>query len=525
MSDYAEVRRNIVRNTVSNYVRTCVGMAVGLVSFRLIYQSLDREEFGFWALLWSVFGYGVLLDFGFGFAAQKRVAELSVKRDWAELSRVLSTIIFFYLGVAVLIGLTVLLGSRHIVGWFGVSPENTESFRSLLVVFFIGIGLAFPMGVFPEILRGQQRIRLANYITTGFLLLRLALLFAAVHFGWSFMAIMLIALGTSLMPDFVAMPLALRHMPEVRIRPALFSRSAIGQTASFSIFAYITTATNVVLGKSDQLVLGATLGVTAIALYQAGAKVAEVFREFTKQLQDTISPAAAHLHASADHEALRDLLVRSTRWAVLIATPLYLLCAFHLEDLLKLLTGDRHIAHEVWLTGQVLLLWYFAAIPTHSVFQRIYMMTGHERKLVRFGLIEAALNVGLSIALVLISRSVVGVAVGSLVPTLVMGWCVLWPWLARDAQMTRWQLFQRTVLPAWLACVPVLAVLMALQWMPSLRFENAWATVFTQGPVVAVFAYALLFRFAATPEERAMLTRRLPFLKPAPAPATAHETA
>ena len=526
MSTYAEVRRNILRNTVSNYVRTITALAVGLVSFRLIYQSLNKEEFGFWSLLWSVFGYGVLLDFGFGFAAQKRVAELSVKREWAALSRVLSTIIFFYFGVAAVLGGGVMLASQHIIGWFGVSPENTESFRSLLVVFFIGIGLAFPMGVFPEILRGQQRIRLANYITTGFLLLRLVLLFTAVHLGWGIMPVMLIALGTSLLPDFVAMPLALRQMPEVRIRPALFTRSAIGETASFSIFAYITTATNVVLAKSDQLVLGATLGVAAVALYQAGAKVAEIFREFTKQLQDTISPAAAHLHASADHEALRDLLVRSTRWAVLIATPLYLLCAFHLEDLLKLLTGDRHIAHEVWLTGQVLLLWYFAAIPTHSVFQRIYMMTGHERKLVRFGLVEAALNVGLSLVLVLTFRSVVGVAVGSLVPTLVMGWGVLWPWLARDAGMTRWQLFHCTVLPTWLACLPVLALLVALQWTPSLRFTDTWATLFTQGPVVALLAYTLLLRFTVTPGERAALARRLPFLKPAVStPATAHETA
>ena len=39
------------------------------------------------------------------------------------------------------------------------------------------------------------------------------------------------------------------------------------------------------------------------------AKVAEVFAQFTKQLQDTLSPAAAHLHASGDHDSLRDLLL------------------------------------------------------------------------------------------------------------------------------------------------------------------------------------------------------------------------
>lgn len=509
MSTYAEVKRNIVRNTISNYVRTFVGMAVGLITFRLIYQTLTREEFGFWALLWSVFGYGILLDFGFGFAAQKQVAEMSVKQDWAGLSRMLSTTLVFYSGIATALGIAVLLGSHTIVGWFRVSPENTESFRQLLVVFFIGIGLAFPMGIFPEILRGQQRIRLANYITTTMMLLRLALTWAAIHFGWGFMALMLIALGMSLLPDFIAMPLAMRRMPEVRLNPRLFSRTCIKQTASFSVFAYLTTATNLVLMKSDQLVLGTTLGVAAVAIYQAGAKVSEIFRDFTKQMQDTISPAAAHLNASGDHHALRDLLVRSTRGAMFIATPLYLLSAFYLPELLNLMTGDAHLPVEVFWVGHALLLWYYASIPTHSVFQRIYMMTGHERKLTRFGLIEAVMNITLSVTLVLLFKNVVCVAIGSLLPTLYIGWVHLWPWLARDAQMTRWQLFKHTVLPAWMACAPVLVILFVMHWSPSLRFENAWATLFTHGPAIGLLAMVLIVRFALTAGEREALMRRL----------------
>lgn len=508
MSNYADVKRNIVRNTISNYVRTFVGMVVGLITFRLIYQTLTREEFGFWALLWSVFGYGILLDFGFGFAAQKQVAEMSAKKEWAGLSRVLSTTLVFYAGIAAVLGLTVLLGSHTIVGWFGVSAANTESFRYLLVVFFIGIGLAFPMGIFPEILRGQQRIRLANYITTSVLLLRLVLIWISIHYGWGFMSLMLIALGMSLLPDFIAMPLAMRTMPEVRLSPFLFSRQCIQQTASFSVFAYLTTATNMILMKSDQLVLGTTLGVSAVALYQAGGKVAEIFRDFTKQMQDTISPAAAHLNASGDHSALRDLLVRSTHGAMLIATPLYLLSAFYLPELLALMTGDAHLPVEVVWVGHALLLWYYASIPTHSVVQRIYMMTGHERKLTRFGMIEAAMNLTLSVTLVLVFRNVVCVAIGSLLPTLYIGWVHLWPWLARDSEMTRWQLFQRTVLPAWLACAPVLVLLAILRWTPALRFENAWATILTHGPAAGLFAILLIFRFALTEGQRAAVMRR-----------------
>jgi len=93
---HAALKRSIIGNAMSNYLRTIVALTVGLITFRLLYQSMDKTEFGFWSLLWSVFGFGSMMDFGFGFAAQKRVAELSVHGQWQDLGKVLSSILGFY---------------------------------------------------------------------------------------------------------------------------------------------------------------------------------------------------------------------------------------------------------------------------------------------------------------------------------------------------------------------------------------------------------------------------------------------
>ncbi len=522
MSSYQEVKRNIWSNSISNYVRTVLGMVVGLLTFRMMYRQMPPEEFGFWSLLWSVFGYGILLDFGFGFAAQKRVAELSVKQDWGELSRVLSTILFFYFGVAAAIVLVVLVGSKQIVGMFGVSPVNQDAFRKVLVLFFMGIGLAFPMGIFPEILRGQQRIRLANNLISAALVLRLVTLWFALKYQWGFFAVMAIALFFALAPDFLAALLALKRMPEVKLRPGLFSRAMIGDTMKFSVFAYISTATNLVLGKTDQLVLGLALTVAAVALYQAGAKVAEVFAQFTKQIQDTLSPAAAHLHATGDKAALRDLLMNSTRWSVLIATPLYLLCAFYLDELLQLLTGDRVIAVETWRVGHILLFWYYTTILTHSVSKRIFMMTGHEKQLMWLGLGEALANLVVSVALVFWMKSVVAVAIGSLIPTLYFGWVHLWPWVARDVEISGWVLFKRTVLPSWLGAIPMLAVLTGLWFVKLAPGGDARVAMFIEGTIAGLVGLYGLWRFGLAENERASLSAKIGGkLRRKPAPAAA----
>lgn len=511
--NYADIKRNIWSNTVSNYIRTIIGMTVGLLTFRLLYQGLNREQFGFWSLLWSVFGYGTLLDFGLGFAAQKRVAELSVNQEWDKLSRVLSTILYFYMGVAVLIAATVLVGSPWIIEWFGVSPGNTSEFRRVLVVFFVGIGLAFPMGIFQEILRGQQRIRLANNLISAAMILRLGFIIAAFSFHWSFMTVMLIALFFALAPDFLAGYLALKRLPAVRLHPRLFSVGMVRETMQFSLFAYLSTATNNVLGKTDQLVLGATLSVGSVAVYQAGSRIAEVFSQFTKQVQDTLSPAAAHLHATGDQAALRDLLLNSLRWSVLLATPLYLLCAFYLGELLQLLTGEIRVERETFLVGQVLLAWFYTTILTHSVSKRIFMMCGHERRLMWLGLVEAAANLALSVLLILIFRSVTAVAVGSLIPTLCLGWGWLWPWMAREAGITPWRLFKCTIAPSLGACLPMLAVLVLLRSVVLAPGNSVLGAMFVESTLAGLVGLAGLWRFALSPAERFRLLRLLPYFR------------
>ena len=505
---HAELKRHMVRNTLSNYVRTTVAMMVGLVTFRLLYQHFDKEEFGFWSLLWSVFGYGVLLDFGFGFAAQKRVAELSVAKDWAQLSRVLSSILVFYSGIAALLAGTALLASPWLIECFHVSASRSSEFRWVMVVFFAGIGLAFPMGIFPEILRGQQRISLVNWLITVALLLRVGLILAAMHWHWSFMSIVLIALGSSLGPDLIAAFLAMRWMPEVKLSLRAFDPGSMSETAKFSAFAYLSTATNLVLAKTDQLVITTTLGVAAIVLYQSGAKVAEVFREFTKQVQESLSPAAAHLHAGGHRGELRELMMNSTRWSVIIATPLYLLCAFHLHELLRLLTGEAALSQETWLVGQVLLFWYYTSVITHSVSKRIFMMTGHERKLMWLGVGEAGANLGISIGLALWLKTVVAVALGSLIPTLWFGWVHLWRWMARESGVSSGALLKSTVLPSLVACVPALLILMAFQeWQPFPALHPLVTMVIDSSLAVGV-AIAGLWRFALLPGERSRLRSR-----------------
>jgi O-antigen/teichoic acid export membrane protein len=524
-----DLRKKIWLNSISNYLRMALRMGLGLFMVRLLYpklispghySGLTPEEFGFYNLLWSIIGYGILMDFGFGLAAQKKVAELSVHKDWDQLSKVLSTIFYFYFISAAVIIISVLLSSHWLISMIRLEhPENLETFRQVLVLFLCFVGLSFPIGISIEILFGQQRIALANNLASAGSLVNFVLVAFAVHYHWGLRNIVIITLSTSLVPSIIGGYMGLRSMPGVKLRPKYFSWDVLRETMKFSVFAYVGIVTQVIMSSTDRLVIATTISAAAVTIYAIGAKVADIFYSFTLQLPETISPAAAHLHAKGDKNALQRLLIDGTRFNVMVATPLYILCAFYMEGLMSLLTKGSKIDPQTFWTGQVLLLWGYTTIITHSISKKIFMMCGHERKLTQLSTIEAVANLILSVVLVLTFKNVVMVAVGSLIPSLIIGWFYLWPWAAKDAGVKGWELARQVLYRNWCAGVPLLVFAAGCRWIPILDFRQNTIIFLVEGALACVVAGLSLWRWGLAGEEREKVAGKLAqkFLKKTPA--------
>jgi len=505
----AEVKRSAWRGAISNYGRVIIRIVLGLVTFRMLYQGLPREEFGFWSLMWSVFGYGILLDFGFGYAAQKRVAEGLAHRDWPALSRALSTIFIFYLAAALVIAVAGWALAGPLMRWLGVPAGRQEVFRPVAVLFFAGMALGFPLGIFPEVLRGLQRIDAANRIAMLGLLLNAALIALALALKWSLMAIFAIALGCVLLPDLLAGWASLRAMPEVQLRLRHFHWHELASTGKFSVIAWLNTISNLLRNKTDQVIVGSLVSLPAVAVYQAGGKAGEMFGVLTRQVSDALSPAAAFLHAAGSKEALSDMFVKGLRLTVLVAAPLYVGGALYLDLLVRILTGERAPAAETLWVGEILLFWYFHLCLTHLVFKRMYMMCGQERRLMWQGLGEAGLNIAMSVGLTLWWRNILGVAAGSVLPTILCGWFVLWPWAAKEAGMSRLCLLRRAIVRPMLACLPMLAVGLACRAIGPEFGKPNWLPALAGMSVTGLAALPGFWFIGLSGEERRLVVARL----------------
>lgn len=511
-----DVTRKVARDTVSGYAALFVGMALGLYTFRMIYQVLSEEDFGYWGLLWSLFGYGILVDFGFGYSAQKRVAELSVLKNWGELSRVITTILSFYIVAATVIFLGGYLASGWLIDAFRVTPENRETYHRVLIIFLGGIALSFPLGIFPEMLKGQQRVVTANLIQMVSSSTNAVVVSLVVYFEEGLETLVICTLAPNVVIQTVVGFMVLARLPDVYLRPRNLSWKTLVETSKFSLVAYANTLATVVRNKSANPIISAIFGVARIAPYQLGSRIGETYGTLTIQLARVLSPTAAHLHATGDKDSLSRVLLSSMRFSALLGTLLWILTITYMDGVIRLIAGEDEPTLEMIGAGIMVTTWFYSEGTTHSVFRSIYMMAGQERRLMKSAVLEAASGLILGITFALVLRSlgytkygILGVAAGPLLSAMVLGWGIIWGWASRELGWTRSHLFGQVVWPAWRGCLPMIVVILALRLQPFWASGSSALLTLVEGAAAGVVGVIGIYTLGLRPEERASVLARL----------------
>ena len=502
-----EVRHpKLLSSTLWNYARLVVRLGLGVLLFRAYFKILDTEAFGLWAYLWTVFGCGVLLDFGFGLMVQKGVSHHCARNEWDEANKTISSTLVAFGLIGLLLAIVGCVSAESLLR--AVSIEDQEKKRLFLPavrVFFIGMGLSMPLAVFHEVMKGLHEIPMLNKIMVLSAMANFAVQMMVLQNGGRIDLLVAGAVAVICIQYLWSAVYCCRRYPELKLSWNYVSADTLIKSGRFSFYGYLIILSYMIVTKTDQLIIGSLAGLAAVALYQPALKVGELFGTLTRQLSENLQPAAAHYNSLGRKEKIAELISTGIRWSGIIAAPLLILCICELEILVYMITGAESLPLETLASALILLIWAYSFVLTHNVLKRVLVMTGHESALVKIGLIEAALNAGLSIILFNVTGSIAGVALATLIVSLVIGWGWLWRWASRETGFHPADLFRASVWPAIYCQLPSLILLVTWQlW----RFHSAVPDL-----VALIISSLLCFgsaaimttRFALKREERIFL--------------------
>jgi O-antigen/teichoic acid export membrane protein len=454
------LKKLIAVNTFANYGLTISRFITQIFLTRILFLNLGEVSYGFWALLWSIFGYSLLLDFGFGTSVQKYSAEVTVTEDYDKYNHQISTVITSYAIMSFVIVIATLTMS-HLLTKLFIFPEGTDVsyYRKVFIFFGLGAALTFPSGAFTEILRGINKIYLRNLVNFITLMLNFAGIIIIFKLGYGLLELAVFSIIINLSNNLIMAAFCFKMLPKMRILPKFFQLGMLKEVISFSIFAYLIMFANIIIFKTDQIVLGAMLGMSAVAIYQIASRSANVLLQFTHQFQETLTPVAAALHKDGQHDRLRRILFNSNRIIAVTSTLLFIILTALIKPVLLIwleidpsnpqyADSYQHIIRIAYLMNvSIYLLLLF-----RSGSSKVLLMTGSHKFLSYVAIAESIMNVGFSILFIRLI-GVVGVAIGTLIPNIILGVFVIFPKAARYSQISIKETVARIYLPAALTCL------------------------------------------------------------------------
>jgi O-antigen/teichoic acid export membrane protein len=452
----------VLRNVFSNWASFAVNIVIALLMAPFVIRSLGDTYYGLWIILSQFTGYLGILDLGMRSSVVKYVAGHHARREYDDLNAVVRGAVSMYSGAALL----ALVASALVAGLLPRLVElHSASLDVARVVILLGgvtmaVGLQF--NAVYGVLMGVQRYDVFNRIGIISTLLRTLAVVAALKSGFGVIGLSVIQLLTVAGTSAAAYTACRRFVPTLRLTGPRLESGVYRRILDYSLASFFVAISQKVIFQTDALVIGIYMSASAVTYYSLPASLIEYIRRFAAAMTETFVPLTSQLKARAETEAIRELLLRGTRIATLIGTPMCIVCLAVGERFIGLWVGPEYAARgSSALT--VLAIAQLFSIP-HLTSREVMNGLGLHRINAYCYVAEAVANLALSLLLVR-RLGLLGVAVGTAIPHLVLVTLVFPFLICRVLRLPLWHFFRMGVIPPLLCAVPFGLALKTADWL------------------------------------------------------------
>ncbi len=481
-----------------------VKLTITFIMTPVLVHNLGKYDYGLWEMIMAVIGYMGLLDLGTRPAISRFAAKYNAESDKKNLNTVYSSTFVFFVFVGVLIA--AILGIWGI--WFGatLAPEGAPSQRYtiLLLILACQLLIVFPGYVAESYLEGFQKYYLKNNITifnsiVGSIILYqyitpengLLLLAFMNAIGMIIKYIIYIWLLTK--PVFGAISFETRYYSWHKLKELLW----------FGMKSSIQGISDRIENATDTIVIGLFMGPSVVPLYSIPQNLVHYIRTLGQTMSHAFMPLFSDLSARSEQGKIQSIYLVSSKIIVGLVLAMGIGAIILGTPFLNLWLGPD-------FTGQsdilILLLVSFTITPMLNPFSSRYLTAigkhGIFAKIMPF---SAVANLGLSIILVRY-MGIVGVAIGSLIPALIV-FPVFLKYSCRELGFPVTVYIRNSLLPLLLPVSAMALVVASLRW--KVGIENYFILIVTV--VLGAIIYSLIFWYISfTGKEREYILKHLP---------------
>ena len=271
--------------TILSYLHIIITNSISLIYTPYMLRMLGQSEYGLYGTANSFISYLSVLSFGVGGAYIRFNARCRANNDREEEKRLNG----MFLTIFSVLALFVLIGGLTFIAFAGKLVENTftsEELLKLRIIMFIltmNMVVTFIFNVVMMALQAYERFVVIRCVLLAAGIINPIINIMALYAGGKAVTISFIAFIISLLTYIIFFVYAKKSIcMEFSFRG--FRKDVMKELFVFSGFLFLNSITDQITFSTDNMVLSAVKGTSAVAVYSVGANFKAYFQNFSTSI-------------------------------------------------------------------------------------------------------------------------------------------------------------------------------------------------------------------------------------------------
>jgi O-antigen/teichoic acid export membrane protein len=336
-------RAELARGTAFNFMGQFLPLIAGVVLMPYIVKGLGPDRFGVLGIVWVVFGYFSMFDFGLGRATTKFVAEWLATENTTHVpalvwTSIITQVFFGLVGCLILCEATPLLVNKGLK----IPPYLADEARLTFLIVSMSLPLVLANNSLRAVLEGCQRFDIVNLLRVPSSALVFIIPAVALPFGLRLPGVVLLLVISRLGSAIAHLVYCFRVLPSLKSWPT-FSKRAIRPLISFGGWVALANVVNPILLSMERFLIGSLLSLAMVGYYTASFEAVTKLWMIPTSLTVTIFPACSALGSERRRE-LAVLYFRSMKYVFIILSPVVLVLVLYARQVIHLWLGPDFAA-------------------------------------------------------------------------------------------------------------------------------------------------------------------------------------
>ena len=331
---------SIGRNALFNFAGGALPAVVSLATIPLIVRGLGDEGYGLFALIVAIVGYFSLIDVNVTAGSVKYISGYAAKDDQRGIDQTVTFGLAAYSVIGSIGAICIFAAAPFLVrNVFNVPPALTETGELSLRIAALGFLFGQLQAYLNSIPQALLRYDVSSRVEMTFGALVPLGTVALLQLGFALPEIIAFRVLASALNCLTLWSIVSRLLPQLRF--AWPERSLTQNLLRFTGYSFLSRVAAVTYAHADKLIIGAVVGVRALAYYTVAATLANRVLGLTFRLSSVLFPSASALDARGETDRLRALYLKATRYVSFINGSVLVLIAVFADAILYYWIGPE----------------------------------------------------------------------------------------------------------------------------------------------------------------------------------------